>query len=229
VNAAQGLFFSAWIVLLIGLRHEPLGIIVLVAFVSAAVLLVIAAWARPEVIPLYFGELIPKRRILLARNITRTLEIGSSGVEFTSPSGKAEPLFLFWNETPLLVEVIRNKLKVSTLLRDSSGNIVAEIIRNYWKVSPPPNTWDRNYTRDALELKAPNGDIILRVRSLSDRVQLQGEWRNRNGECFRMVAAPGTEKRGGFLIVNPDSTAPKIEPIFEYPSHSHFGKLRRLD
>ena len=55
------------------------------------------------------------------------------------------------------IEKIDGKLMVSTMIRDSSGNVLAELRRNEWKVAPPPKTWDRNYTDNALEVVNAEG------------------------------------------------------------------------
>ncbi|MEJ0092842.1 MAG: hypothetical protein WDN46_05280 [Methylocella sp.] len=49
-------------------------------------------------------------------------------------------------------------------------------MRNEWRVTPPPGTLDRNYTDDALEIRGAGGKIVLQLRVLQDRIQLQGEW-----------------------------------------------------
>ena len=41
----------------------------------------------------------------------------------------------------MLVELIDSALKVSTCIRDKDGNLIAEMIRNEWKVARPPKTW----------------------------------------------------------------------------------------
>jgi hypothetical protein len=99
-------------------------------------------------------------------------------------------------------------------------------------VAPPPKTWDRNYTDDALEVKNTGGRVVLQVRVLSDRIQLQGEWWSKDGFGVRFVKIPDpvTGAMGGgitklSIAINPDE--PHIDPIFEYPSDSHFGQLRK--
>jgi hypothetical protein len=71
------------------------------------------------------------------------------------------------------VELINGKAKISTRITDESGNLIAEIIRNEWKVAPT-RAWDRNYSGDALEVKDSRGYVVLQVRVLADRIQIQG-------------------------------------------------------
>jgi len=151
------------------------------------------------------------------------LEIGDSGAIFIWAGKSGEPIFNFFNDNPLTVEKIFEKLKVSTTIRDKSGAVVAEIIRNQWRVSPP-HTFDRNYTDDALEVRGADGNVVLQVRMLPDRVQLQGEWRAADGWGVRLVKGPG----GGLMVTRPgefERDDHKIKPIFKYPSDSHFGEF----
>jgi len=119
---------------------------VIVAVISTAALVGIAVWARPDAIPAYFGKLIPKRQLLFSSRKTDQdhprLEIGDSGAIFIWAGKSGEPIFNFSNDNSLTVEKIFEKLKVSTTIRDKSGAVVAEIIRNQWRVSPP-HTFDR--------------------------------------------------------------------------------------
>jgi hypothetical protein len=191
--------------------------------------IVLCFWARPEISPIYFGSLIPGRKLLWSRaskSGTSRLEIGSSGsiFEYTGPSGK--PLMRFFDEDDLVIESIGGRVLVSMRLRDENGHIVAELRRNQWKISPG-RAWDRNYTKDALEVRGADGSIVLQVRVLDDRIQLQGTWRETDGSGVRLVSHPSG--KGGVLVIRPKGflpTDPKIEPLFEYPSEKNFGRLR---
>jgi hypothetical protein len=55
--------------------------------------------------------------------------------------GKTCPSLIFFERDHLLVELIDSALKVSTCIRDKDGNLIAEMIRNEWKVARPPKTW----------------------------------------------------------------------------------------
>jgi hypothetical protein len=71
-------------------------------------------------------------------------------------------------------------------VRDSSGAIVAEIIRNQWKIRPEL-IWDGNFNRNALEMKNKFGDVILQIVVLDDRIKIQGVWRSASGGFFMVV------------------------------------------
>src|SRR6185437_2799491 len=127
----------------------------------------------------------------------------------------------------LVLEIIDGKLEVSTTIRDKNGNLIAELSKNEWKTSPD-KAWDRNYTANALEVRNAAGKIVLQVVLLSDRIQIQGEWLSPNGHGIRIVKNP-KNNHGlmiGFQGEVPKDT-PEIEPIFNYPSSSHFGELKK--
>ena len=162
------------------------------------------------------------------------LQIGRSGVFFTGPSGEfGTLLFPALTESQFKVESIEGKIKVSTRIADESGNLLAEINRNEWRVAPPPQTWDRNYSDDALEVRDSAGRIVLQVRARSDHIQIQGMWWVNLGPpnwVRRMTIWQGPDpKKGAQIVFSPkDSTdqLPEIAPLFVYPSEPHLGELR---
>ena len=225
VNAARILLFIAWIVGVWSLRMHG----VWAAVFTFAVIL-IGAWARPEVVPRYFGRLTPSRRLLFStRGVERPrLEIGDSGAVFIWAGPKGQPLFKFFDDVHLTVELIRGRVMVSTKITDERGNIIAEIIRNEWR-APPPHAWDRNYSSDAIEVKNARGAIVLQVKALHDRIQLQGEWWRDPINGVRLVANPPGDVAGGSMIQfgrnNRPPRPPEIRPLFVYPSETNLGRM----
>lgn len=178
--------------------------------------------------PADVGKLVPE--IVLStqtKQASRIIEIGDSTsmLVFTGPAG--EPLFKFAEGYHLKIEEVGGEIKVSTQLRNRKGKLVAELIRNEWKVAPRPRTWDRNYNKHALEVKDEDGNIVLQVRLLPDRVQLQGEWWIDEIKGFRLVKDP--QSRAGAMEIMGPAHGPAqvipIQPIFAYPSELHFGEL----
>jgi len=186
---------------------------------------------RPVGLPSYTGTIAPEPEIIFSavkKQLTRTMEIGSSGAVFIADGGD-NPLFTFGENSELLITREEDNLKVSTQFRDKQGSLIAELERNEWKVAPPPKTWDRNYNKHALEVKDDKGNIVLQVRLLTDRVQIQGEWWVEGFGAVRFVQFPvkgsaiATSDSGGKF---PPWVTP-IQPMFKYPSDSHFGELRQ--
>jgi hypothetical protein len=67
-------------------------------------------------------------------------------------------------------------LTVSALaLRDASGNVVVEVNENRWETSPSKSvSWDKNYTRNALEVLDRRKHVVFQAVLLNNEIQLQG-------------------------------------------------------
>ena len=128
----------------------------------------------------YAGRL--KSQVLLSPggNVYPKFEFGDSGaiLMFTGPQGS--PLFKLAADNDLTILVENGQVKVSTVIRDKGGRVVAEITKNEWKVNPQ-NSWDRNYSSEALEVKDPSGDIVLQIKVVEDRVQFQAKMYDATG------------------------------------------------
>jgi hypothetical protein len=139
---------------------------------------------------------------------------------------QGESLIKFGEDNQLTIVKENGQVKVSTIIRDRTGRIVAELVRNEWKVNPN-NSFDRNYSSDALEVKAGDGDIVLQVKVLPDRIQLQAKFFASNGRGFAFVRSFDPNRPGGMIEVlgndHPVFLA-KIEPMFKYPSERHLGE-----
>jgi len=192
-------------------------------------LFALAAWTRPDAVPQNFGVLRPEFRLVFAfgkQNIGRTFEIGDSGSMLTYTGPEGTPALKFADGSNLTIEERKGKLYVSSESLDPNGNLIAELKRNQWKVAP--SAWDRNYTNDALEIRNPQGRVVLQVRLVNDRVQLQGEWWNSSGRGVRLVKSPDPSHPGGLVVfLRTGNEAPQVQPMFEYPSDLHLGELAK--
>ncbi len=156
------------------------------------------------------------------------LEIGNSGAQlrYTGPPGS--PLIVFDKDTSLNVQIEDGQLKISTIVRNREGIIVAELKNNEWMINEN-QYYDRNYTKDALEVIDSSGDVVLQIRLKEDRVQLQGKFYDKDGNGFVIAENPkqNGSKGGiiGFTNEKGGKLTPDIKPIFQYPSELHFGKL----
>jgi hypothetical protein len=193
--------------------------------------------AEAPVIPQkYTGEIAhPGKVIWSHENPFPMIQIGFSNVIFAPGAGEFGELILpALRREQFLIETTNGQIKVSTRVTDAAGNLIVEIIRNEWKVSPPPGTWDRNYNSNSLEVKDPKGHIILQVTIWPDMVQLQGawhlgpEWKPAGMEYVIVRADPsGNGAEFGFYPYNPKPEVewPEIKPLFKYPSERHLGEL----
>jgi hypothetical protein len=189
--------------------------------------------------PTNVGILTPKVELLFSpkdpgSGLIPKLQIGRSNVFFVGPSGPfGKLLFPALTESQFKVESIGGKVKVSTRIANDTGSLLVEIVRNEWLVAPPPQTWDRNYSDDALEVRDSSGWITLQVRALLDRIQIQGMWWVDLGPpngVRRMTIWEGTDpEKGAQLVFTPKNgrdLPPEITPVFVYPSELHLGELR---
>jgi hypothetical protein len=120
---------------------------------------------------------------------------------------------------------------------DEKGILIAAIERNEWLVAPPPGAWDRNYNENSLEVKDAQGEIVLQVWALPDRIQFQGKW-----WTDRFPLSPNKMTRMSVytervLDLGFGSTKSvlhekagmggnvSIRPLFRYPSALHLGEL----
>lgn len=156
------------------------------------------------------------------------LELGDSGAIFVYAGDPGKPLFSFFENSHLTVIRDGNRVLVSTDIFDQEGHLVARLALNEWQVNPNVS-FDRNYMDDALEVMDQGGDVVLQVRLVEDRIQLQGKFYGPDG---RGVAfGKGTNAVGKTVGVM-EMTGPnnpvlkmKISPIFRYPSNLHLGEI----
>jgi hypothetical protein len=174
----------------------------------------------------YVGKLEPNTKLLLSDNynVFPQLELGDGGSIFLYRGPEGMPLFNILGDNLTIISH-EGQVKVSTIIRNKNGVIVAELINNEWKVNN--NSWDRNYSKDALEVKDDTGEIILQVRVLEDRIQFQGKFYDSQGNGVALGKA--SSGKGGILEMtgtNHPKLELKIEPIFQYPSDNHLGEFR---
>ena len=171
----------------------------------------------------YAGKIESKDRVIfsVAQQITPKLEGGDSGAifDFTEHQG----VITFFRDAHLTIVTEDNQVKLSTVVRDRTGEVIAELQKNEWKINPNKSL-DRNYTRDALEVKDASGQIILQVKVLTDRVQLQIKGFDSSGQPFALAKIYGPKGWGlGIFKEHPEQL--KFEPMFRYPSDSHLAEF----
>jgi hypothetical protein len=174
------------------------------------------------------GKLEPSKILIgnMAVGPAPILEIGDSGSRIALMGQQGKPVFGFWNDSNLLIEDVAGTVVVSTSIRDASGKLIAEIIRNEWKTQPSL-LWDRNFDKNKLEVRDDAGYVVLQVISLPGVIQIQGVWRDSHGHSFGLVKSSDPNRPGGFMISNRPITEMRIEPIFKYPSDLHLGELAK--
>jgi hypothetical protein len=143
------------------------------------------------------------------------LQLGETGVSFIW-TGKSNSLISNDYDKIKIVRV-GNEIKLSVTVRDRFDNLIVEIVDNVWRVSKSEtDCWDKNYTDDSLEVKDGRGRVVLQVRLLPDRVQMQVEWPTQGGRYMDNVIHQGKP------FYTPEEG---IRPRFQYPSSEHWGEL----
>jgi hypothetical protein len=119
------------------------------------------------------------------------------------------------------------QLEVSMLIRDSKGYVVASIERNEWKVAPPPKIFDRNFSKDILEIINDKGQVVLQVRALKNAIQLNGIFYGANGYGMAVYPVHKESVKIRMVMLGPDSNPDiRMDPIFRYPSELHLGEFQ---
>lgn len=192
-----------------------------------AVLFTLALSARGAKIAEFSGTLGAPSRVLLSgeKRIYPKIQIGDSStiLEYPDPPPD-QPIFRFFDDNILRIKVESGQIKVSGLIRNPQGNVMAELVDNEWKVNPN-QILDRNYAKHALEVRDQTGDVVLQVRVIEDRIQLQFKAYGPDGGAVVMAKNP--KGPGGFLSNEPlEVRHLRINPIFKYPSDLHLGEFK---
>lgn len=169
-------------------------------------------------------------------SLNHNIEIGDSGAQLWFLTTD-EDAIAGWLKRFLVGFSLRlgtgpnGQLLVSAIIRDDTGRAVATLDNNEWTDAGHPQAWDRNYTNDALEVIGPGDSVVLQIRLLPDRIQLQGESWDSSGRGVRITEARDSEngKRYGAIVylvkgagAGPCNARLPIRPMFQYPSRSHF-------
>jgi hypothetical protein len=186
-----------------------------------------------------------------SKDIYPKLKLGHSDTFLSWQGPQGQSLLSLFDDNELVIYMEKGRLKLSTQIRDLHGELVAEIIGNEWKLRKD-NLWDRNYDKNALEIRDTGGDVILQVVLKQDYVQFGAKMHGRDGAGFGIGSAPFTQEdirrhEEGALKIVAASDGPKeikvgdvigilevrppghslelaIEPVFRYPSDLHLGE-----
>jgi hypothetical protein len=155
------------------------------------------------------------------------LQIGETTFVMT-PDGVRD-IFPFFPDSGVRIEWgEKGRPLFSTTVRDHNGNLTAEIVRNHWRVYPAYSA-DKNCTENALEILDSAGHVVQQVNILPDRIVLQGEWWDVQGNGIRLKRV--TMSGVGSVVVRMNRQNQHleelIEPMFEYPGKDHWGELKK--
>ena len=174
------------------------------------------------------GTLVsPKMDQTLAAPSCPRFYIGDSGACLVFNAEPGKPILNIMGH-PLHLEEVDGRMVVSLTLLDEQGRVAAQLVKNEWKVNTG-SAWDRNYTKEALEVVGSNGKVVLQVKLVPNGIRFQAKVPNPGGGYWTWIVAPDNS---GALVVGPnapENQIPDIVPIFRYPSKLHLGELVRPD
>jgi hypothetical protein len=171
-------------------------------------------------------------RLLFRRHLgslaEHSFEIGRSGTRFTDKG----PMHLVFANMHLAFARQSDSILVTAHIYDKTGKTIAVIEDGQWR-TPENDDVDFNYSDDALEVKSASGRIVLQIRLLPDRIQVQVEAWNPVSRRGVRIGAQRNPKTGSFsgagafvkiLTLKSDPDEPHIEPLFLYPSKLNLGR-----
>jgi hypothetical protein len=81
----------------------------------------------------------------------------------------------------LSIKLVKGRLLVTTQIRDERGELIAQMKDNEWQHQRQPAIFDRNYTRDVLEIKDKTGKVALQVANLGNTIDIAAVFHCSNG------------------------------------------------
>ncbi len=156
----------------------------------------------------------------------RIFQIGRVGTTFDWQGPENQSPITFLDAAKFNLSVKNGELRVSMEVVDGQGKLVAKITDNRWEVSPDHFiSWDKNYTDDTLEVLDGRQTVVLQIRLLADKVQIQGEWHDAFGNGTRIEEAPGGAAQIFKLVGQNNYPEQRIKPIMKYPSSEHWAEF----
>lgn len=160
-----------------------------------------------------------------AQRFPMAVSIGSAEFVMFTKDGV---VFRKGNAPLLSVHLVNGHLLVTTQIRDSRGELIAEMKDNEWKHQPQPAIFDRNYTQDVLEIKDKSGKVALQVANLSETVGVAAVFHCKNGWTY--LVGPIANGSSAIELRPPgQELQDEIPPICDYPSDLHFGSCPGID
>ena len=145
-----------------------------------------------------------------------SIKLGTAKFVWKGPEG--EPIIRIGNDS-IKVWIEDGELKISTVIRDETGKIIAKLEANEWQVNPNL-IFDRNFDTKAAEVINQKGEVVLQAEFDGESVLFAGifyredGWRVALGYNVIEIRPPG------------ESLQISFPPIFKYPSEIHPGERK---
>jgi len=149
------------------------------------------------------------------------MSLNQSGLSIadTRSAGESNPIQS--DEDKMIIWIENGKLKISTVVRDKDGKILAKIVGNEFFTMPRPAILDRNYDENSLEVVDVYGNVVLQASLIGSCVKILGIFFDKSGNAI-------VADENGFVIY-PRSFNAKINPIFVHPCEGHLGERIKKD
>jgi len=135
---------------------------IILASWALAAPLAYSAWRVEKALTLE-GDLIsaPDPSVLPDSPVVIQIGIHGGSISFRNPKG-SDSVIKFLYDAGLKASRGPKGFLLSTPIRDSDGKLIAEIVDNHWRVYPPYCS-DKNFTKNALEVKDGAGHVAFHV------------------------------------------------------------------
>ena len=160
------------------------------------------------------AELKPKK---IADISYPQLMLGTAKLEYTGTPGQA--IFQVGLD-PVTVWGEDGRLKLSTVIRNEKGDVVARLDANVLRVVEG-QMYDHNYDKTALEVIDGENRVILQVEFEDGIAQFRGIFHDKDGGSYALGDNIIEVRPPGVLLET------SFKPIFYHPGFRHIGK--RLD
>jgi hypothetical protein len=159
------------------------------------------------------------------QSIAVSISVGSAEYQMLSKDGV---VFDEGGDPLLSIRLLNGKLLVTTQVRDASGALIAEMNDNEWKHQNQPTIFDRNYTKDVLEIKDNTGRVALQVANVGNTIDVAAIFHCKNGWTYMAGPIGGV---GSAIVLRPPGEALRYEipPICDYPSDLHLGSCPGIE
>ncbi len=154
------------------------------------------------------------------RRLTARLAVGGKSYRLTSPDGV---FFKDGEETLLAVGLDGDQLVVSASFKDDQGRVIAKVIRNEWVVNPNL-IFQRNYTRNGVEVIDEKDHVILQVIHMGNAINVEGTLHCSNGRTIQLATNPQTHQSAIILARKGLPPLVQFAPMCRYPAGAHLGE-----
>lgn len=153
--------------------------------------------------------------------INPVIKWGSSSITFSGNQSKNIPIL----GMPLDIWVEDGILKISTIIRNKDGKVIAKLEENEWKLNRN-SLFDRNFDDIALEVINDNDEVVLQIKFDNDAIQISTIFYNDEGGGKFIEQLPNESGIifGSFL--NNETKILNVDRLFEYPSDLYPGKRK---